>query len=176
MTSLADIGPLTRTVPFRGHEIEVRGISAFEIFGLLEDYPELKRLMTGQPIEGDIVSMFITGFPSTIASIICAACDKADDTASRAVALRMTAGEQAMFLKSIAELTFPQGVKSFLEDLKAVGKQLSGGRGWGQVMKSPAPSSSASPTATPQNTPGDTLPASSKDGPTSSDASKPDAT
>lgn len=176
MVALADIGPLTRSVPFRGQFVDVRGVSALEIFGLLEDYPELKRLMTGKPIEGDIVSMFVTGFPGTVASIICAGCDKPDDAATKKVALTMTAGEQALFLKSIIELTFPQGLNAFLEDLNGVAKQVTGGRGWGQVTRSPAPSSSVSQTDTSSNTSGNTPPDNSKPGPNSSDESKPEET
>lgn len=174
MTSLADIGPLTKKVEIRpGTSLEVRGVNVHDIFGLLEQFPELKSVIAQRAMTGDIVMGIIEGIPSAIGTIIASACGEAGNPKAIAGAQRLAVGEQAALLEAIAELTFPKGVQSFVASLERLLSQASGDRGWAAGTNSRAQSSAASVTDTHTNKSGDTPPASLPDGARSSTESEP---
>lgn len=176
MVSLIDIGPAKKKVTLReGVDIDVQGVSAMAVFTLLQDYPDLRKVLTGQKLNQDQLLGLIAGIPHAAASVIAYATGNGGNDAEIAAAMGLPVGEQALLLKGIAEVTFPQGVSSFLEGLGVLTEQA-GVRGWGQDTKSPAQSSDASAPATPQPTLGDTPPANSPAGQTSSSENKPAAT
>lgn len=150
MVSLVDIGPLTETVPFRGHSIEVTGISAETVFAMLRDIPELRLLFAGKAVNGDLVQVLIAQAPRAVAAMIAAAMGKLDDEAEIEAAMKMSAGETALFLQPIVKMTFPQGVKVFIDGLTAIVDEAAG-PGWVRDMKSPAQSKSASKTDIPSS-------------------------
>lgn len=172
MVSLVDIGPLKKKVPIRGHDIEVNGINAHDIFALLQDYPELRYVLAGKKTEGDLVIALIEGIPGSLGSIIASATGHSGEPTHIAAAQRLTIGEQALILEAAAELTFPQGVSSFVESLVKLTNQA-GARGWGAATRSPAQSSAASAPVIPSNESGSTPQDSSQDGPTSSTETEP---
>jgi len=172
MTSLVDLGPLEKDVPIRGQSIKVRGINAHDIFSLLQDYPELRLVLAGKRTEGDLALSLIQGIPGSIGSIIAAATGHSGEAQHIAAAQRLSIGEQTEILIAAIELTFPQGVSSFLDSLVKLADQA-GVRGWGAAMKSPERSSSALPTDTPQVTLGATRQDSSELGEKSSTETEP---
>lgn len=155
MTSLVDLGPLEKNVTIRGKSIAVRGVNAHDIFGLLQDYPELRLVIAGKRTEGDLALSLIQGIPGSIGSIIAAATGHGGEPEHIAAAQRLTIGEQTELLVAAIELTFPQGVSSFLDSLVKLADQA-GVRGWAAGTKLPEASSSALPTDTPQTSPGST--------------------
>jgi hypothetical protein len=164
MVSLVDIGPQTKEVELRpGVSVTVRGVTAMGVFSLLQEFPELKLVLTGKVLEGDIVTSLFNAVPQAIASIIAMGCGKDGDPEYIAAAHQLRVGEQALLMQAIAEITFPQGVRSFIDGLVGLADQA-GARGWGQVTKSPEPSNGASQTGTPPATPGNTPPDSSEPG------------
>lgn len=156
MVSLVDIGPLTEKVSYRGKDIEVHGLTAQTIFLLLQDIPELRKLMAERALDGNDIESLVLQFPQVVATCIISAIggDVKNEAEINAV-LRMTAGEQLMFLSAVFKLTFPQGVQNFVESLLALVPNQ-GVRGWDQAMKSQNPSSDASKTATDSTTAGNT--------------------
>lgn len=168
MVSLADIGPLSKKVTIRNSEVTVRGVNVHEIFGLLEDFPGLKSVIAQRAVNGDLALSIIQGIPAAIGSIIACACGEGDNPKAAVGAQQLAVGEQAELLEAIAEMTFPKGVKSFVDSLVRLIDQASGGRGWAAGTNSPEPSKSASAKATASTESGATPPASLPDGSKSS--------
>lgn len=145
MTSLLDIGDLRSKVDIRGKEIEVQGISAETFFHLLDDIPELRRMLSGGVAGGPEVKPqdLLTKVPGAVSSIIVASTDPgyyklkvADRQKLLDVAARLNMGEQAELIRKIWDLTFPKGVQSFLDALAEVMKAAEGS-GW--VPGTPSP-------------------------------------
>lgn len=154
MTSLLDIGPLTAKVTVRGKEFEVRGISAKMFFHLLDDFPELRKVMSGAKVEVKAEDM-MKQVPGAVSSVIAAACGMPNDKEAIAKADDLTIGEQADFMTKIWELTFPSGVTSFIVALEEMSRAT--GAGWGQDTPSPGALNNSSPAATPKKASGVTL-------------------
>lgn len=167
MVSLVDLGPLKKTVPIRGLDIEVKGITAHDIFALLQDYPELRYVLAGKKTEGDVVVSLINGIPGSLGSIIAAATGHAGEPEHIGAAQTLTVGEQTLILEAAIELTFPQGVSSFAASLAKLASQA-GARGWGAATSSPAQSNDASAQVTQSSEPGSTHQDSSQVGEKSS--------
>lgn len=174
MVSLLDIAPLTEQVPYRGQKILVRGVTALEVVKLLQDFPQLRRVIADKGLNDTDLQSLIAGVPRLYGQIVACACDQADDEAVVAAAMGMMPGEVVAFLQTISRLTFPQGLKSFLDGLSGLTGSDQGATGWGQATRSPAPSKPASVPATAQKTAGDTPQGSSPDGSNSSSENEPD--
>lgn len=160
MTSLLDIGDLRDTVEVRGKDIEVKGISAKDILVLLNDFPEMRKLMSGQSL-AVTPDLLMARVPGALSSIIVLACGfNIDDDNAHKVADRLGVGEQAEIIYKVWKLTFPQGVQSFSELIQDIKKLGGGASGWAADTKSPAQSSSASETDTEKSAPGATPPGS----------------
>jgi len=142
MVSLVDIGTLKDVVPLRGKDVEITGVSAKTIVQLLSNSDELRRVLAEKSLEVDMLRNLVEQAPLAVAQFIAAGTGKPDDAATIDFAYReLVAGETYDLLKGIAKLTFPRGVKSFIEELTALAQE---GRGWGAVTKSPVPSNAAS--------------------------------
>ena len=176
MVSLADIGPLSKKVTIRNSDVMLRGVNVHEIFGLLEQFPGLKSVIAQRAVSGDLALSIIQGIPAAIGAIIACAADEGDNPKAVIGAQKLSVGEQTECLEAIAEMTFPKGVKSFVDSLVKLIDQASGGRGWAAGTNSPAPSKSASAQDTESTASGDTPQGNLPDGPNSSNENKPDAT
>lgn len=175
MVSLVDLGPASKVITLRGQDVTIRGVTAHDIFGLLNDYPELRYVLAGKKTEADVVAALIEGIPGSIGRIIAAACGEGDNPAAIGAAQALAIGEKMMVLEAAIELTFPQGVSSFVASLAKLASQA-GAPGWGAATKSPEPSNDASAQVTQSSEHGDTHQDSSMPGETSSDENKPLAT
>lgn len=173
MVSLADIGPLSKKVTIRNKDLEVRGVNVHDIFSLLEQFPDLKSVISNRAVSGDVALSIIQGIPAAVGAIIACACGEADNKAAIGAAQSLSVGEQLEMLEAIAEMTFPKGVKSFVDGLAKLISQAGGDRGWAAAMNSREPAKSASATATAPSTSGDTLPDSLPDGAKSSTENEP---
>lgn len=154
MVSLLDIGDLRATVKIRGKELEVCGISGDVFLELLAEFPEMRKLMAGATHKFEPNDL-MRQVPAAVASIIAAATGTAGDAKAIAVARKLSLGEQAELLHKIWELTFPQGITSFIAALEAL-KGQADVPGLGPAMVSPGQSSSSSQPDTPQKQSGDT--------------------
>lgn len=140
MVSLVDIGPSKGVVEVRGQSVDINGLTASHIVAILMQFPEVRKILAEK--EADL-GMLISQFPLAVGMIIAAGTGKAGDKATVDVAMELGVGEQYVILEKIVELTFPKGVKSFLDGVNAA-MASAGVRGWDQATKSPAPSSLAS--------------------------------
>jgi hypothetical protein len=154
MVSLLDIADLTKSVPVRGKEVTVFGISAQDVVYLLGKFPELRSLMAGNRAELTPEAMLKLA-PAAVAAVVAAGTGSAGDEKAEAVAARLAIGEQVEIIAAIFELTFPQGIGPFVAKLEAFGLLKGDGTsGWGPDTKSPAPSKDSSPPDTAPPTPG----------------------
>jgi hypothetical protein len=149
MVSLVDIGPLTENVPYRGTNVPVTGLTALGLFELLKDIPELRKLMAERQLTETDISSLVMQFPQAVATIIVSGMgNDPSNNAEVGAAMKMSAGEQALFIAAILKLTFPQGVTNFVESLVALLPKNLGAPGWDQATKSQEPSKNASITDT----------------------------
>jgi hypothetical protein len=140
MVSLVDIGPSVGAVTLRGQEVEVNGLTAVHIVGIMMAFPEVRKVLAEK--EADI-ALLVSQFPLAAGMLIASGTGKDGDQPTIDTAMRLGVGEQYEILAKIVELTFPKGVKSFLDGVNAA-MDSAGVRGWDQATKSPAPSSPVS--------------------------------
>jgi len=114
MVSLLDIGNISREVMVRGSALEITGISAKGVLILLERFPEIRMIMSNRADEvtGESISKML---PQALCAIIAAGCGAPGDKAQEEVAGRLTIGEQLEIVDEIFRLTFPQGVRPFVD-------------------------------------------------------------
>ena len=140
MVSLTDIGPSKGQVEVRGQMVDVNGLTAEHIVGIITAFPEVRKILAEK--EADLQTL-VAQFPTAIAMMIAAGTGKADDKEVIAVAEQLGVGEQYELMAKIFELTFPKGIKSFLDGVRAA-LASAGVHGWDQATKLPAQSSPAS--------------------------------
>ena len=96
--------------------------------------------------------------------------EQGDGDTIQYVLFELMPGEWLELMEPIVELTFPKGVKSFVDGLTRLVRHVApDAAGWAAATKSPAPLTPASERDIPRKQPGDIPPDSSKDGPRSSD-------
>jgi hypothetical protein len=140
MVSLVDIGPSKGSVEVRGQEIDLNGLTAVHIVGIMTAFPEVRKLLAEKEVD---LGVLISQFPIAVAMIIAAGTGKDGDQDTIDVAMALSVGEQYEILSKLMGLTFPKGVKSFLDGVNAA-LRSAGVRGWDQAMKSPVQFSPAS--------------------------------
>jgi hypothetical protein len=162
MVSLIDIGPATGSVSIRGKDVDVFGLSAEAIARILLAFPEIRVMLTQELADTKTAMMsLIQKFPEAAGLILAAATgaditgDKAALDAHLASVNNLVIGEQFDVLSKMLELTFPRGVRNFLDGAQGLFAQASGGRGWAPGTTSLAQSSGASPQAAANETAGD---------------------
>jgi hypothetical protein len=128
MASLLDIGPLTASVTVRGKDISLSGIGADTLVQLLNDYPDLRKYMSG--LSGDVNATAMLQRAPDIADVILLAGAGLRNNDEKAVAIvkSLTIGEKVVMLEPIMAMTFPKGFPAFVEALSRIaGEQVDGG-------------------------------------------------
>lgn len=152
MVSLVDIakkGSSQATVPIRGEDMQVNGLTAEQIADIFMEFPEIRRMVTGNVPDPAALQSLLSRFPEAAGLILAAGTgvnleNKEEREAAVAAARSLSLGEQFDLFDKILECTFPRGVQNFLDGVqKHIG---GGGRGWAPGTTSPAPSNAASPT------------------------------
>lgn len=163
MVSLVDIGPSQASVELRGKTVELNGLTASHLVAIMISFPEVRKVLAEK--EADL-GMLITQFPIAVAMIIASGTGKDGDQDTIDFAETLSVGEQYEIVSKLMELTFPKGVKSFLDGVNAA-LRSAGVRGWDQAMKSPALSSQTLKPDEAKETAGTQHPDSSAPGPNS---------
>jgi len=147
MVSLLDIAEINLTAPIRGKEVEVRGILAEHLALLLHRFPELKKIWVGKG-DKDVLTTLVNQAPMLVAEIIAIGCgaepSEKDYQKHVNVAAKLTVGEQFTVLQKIGEVTFPLGIRAFVEEVGRIIGLPPDVLGWDQVMKSQLTSRDAS--------------------------------
>jgi hypothetical protein len=116
MTDLLDIAPSTAAalVTIGDKRVKVRGIGVDAIASIVSRYPGL-RVVLGGGDGTDRVAQLITGCGAAAGAIIAAGCGHPGDPVYEQHAGRLLPEYQLAFLKEIVGLTFPNGIRSFLD-------------------------------------------------------------
>lgn len=160
MVSLVDIGPSVGSVELRGSTVEVNGLTAEHIVGVLISFPEVRKILASK--EADL-GILIAQAPLAISRMIAAGTGKPDDEPTIEFARTLGAGEQFEVMSKVFELTFPKGLQSFLDGVGAALKSV-GAPGWDLATKLPAQSLPASKEDAPSETAGTAPPDNSAPG------------
>jgi hypothetical protein len=152
MADLLDIAPSTsvEVVKIDGKRIVVHGLHGDAIASIVSRFPELGMLLGGG---ANIGPRLIERFGNAIGPIIAAGCGHLGDEKYEQHAAKLLVEDQLKLLKAIIELTFPNGITSFVETVAA----LMPGAGEGakivkvRLRKSPSPSPLSSDTASHPN-------------------------
>lgn len=140
MVSLTDIGPSKGKVEVRGQFVDVNGLTVEHIIGIITAFPEVRKILAER--EADLQTL-VAQAPLAVAMMIAAGTGHPEDKEHIEIASGLGVGEQYELMAKIFELTFPKGMQSFLDGVRAA-MDSAGARGWDQATKSPAQSSSAS--------------------------------
>jgi hypothetical protein len=137
MTTLGELYPTTKTVPFGTTSIEVTGISIRKLAALLDEYPEIASLLAG---EGVAYATLHARAPDAALAVFALVVD--DETTIRAFD-NLPFGQQVDIIGAIYDLTLGgQRARPFLE---AVIQQLRGDEEKkDEASPSASPSSSSS--------------------------------
>jgi hypothetical protein len=125
MVSITDAGPLIRNVNVGGKDIVVSGISFSDLVPMLDRFPELRRMLT--PARGEISTddFSFEGIlklgPRIIGAAITAGIGESGNAEVEKWAMKLAIGYQVEIMRAVIDLTFPKGVRSLVEDLRAMG-------------------------------------------------------
>lgn len=119
MVGLLDIAAITRKVDVRGKEVVVKGISARAVAKLLDQFPDLRKIVAGMSDETTTANLSKLA-PEIIIAIIAAGCGLELDEKTEAAMDNLTLGEQMDLLVPIVELTFPRGFGPFIASLNSL--------------------------------------------------------
>lgn len=110
MPDLLSIAPLTETVEVRGAEVQVCGVAAKSIVGLLTRFPELRKMWgTGKWDIDHLLSMS----DEILAALIAAGVTNIDEANAAHLAL----DEKAELMSAIIRVTMPRGPVPFMATL-----------------------------------------------------------
>jgi hypothetical protein len=127
MADLLDIAPSTTigTVDIDGVPITVRAISLDGIASIFARFPELRSLLGGG-FGDDLIPRLILSCGASVGPIIAAGCGHLADQAYERIGASMLPGQQVKILKTIFKLSFPNGIRSFVEELTGLMGSLTG--------------------------------------------------
>lgn len=129
MATLLDIATVSEFVKVPGpkgsqQEIEVFGVSAEGIASLLQRFPEMRMLMTGQELEaGALMKMA----PDAIAAIIACSTGTAGNKKAEKIAAALPVEYQVDILESTIRLTMPHGIGPFARRLSTLAQLIGAG-------------------------------------------------
>lgn len=142
---LLDIGPLTEEVPLgKGKTLSVGGLSADDIFYLIDNFVEVKALVE-RKLKTLSGKQLMQSAPKTIATIIACGTGERDDKKAVTAATKLPAAVQLKAINAILALTFPEGVGPFVEELWALQRAF----GTPPSTRAPEDETSASEKASP---------------------------
>jgi hypothetical protein len=141
MTSLLDIGELTVKVPIRGVQLSVTGIGADGILHLLDKFPAIRSIFTGDT-DGITAESLMAMVPEAIGAIIAAGTGLPGNTEAEQKARDLGIDEQVQLIDAIRATTFPRGIGPFVAMLNRLSAEADAS-GWAAATRSPEPSKPA---------------------------------
>lgn len=136
MSTLRDLAPLARTVRLRGVDVEVTGIAAQDIPYLLDRFAVLGKLASEGRFTLDELA---AAAPDALAALFACGIGARGDPEVEARARALKLGEQAALFAAIVEVSLPDGVGPFVENLRKLGLTLK------TILPAEAPSPDSTP-------------------------------
>jgi hypothetical protein len=142
MVGLLDIADASAEIEVRGQKVSVTGITARGIAILLEQFPELRKIISGR--SDDLTAgKLIEQAPDAVAAAIAAGTGLPGDKVAEEKAANLSLGDQLNLLDAIIRLTFPIGFGPFVERLTSLAGSINllpdagGGPSKARATKSP---------------------------------------
>lgn len=123
MPGLLDVVALKRSVNVNGTAVAVPGISAYGIAVLLDRFPDLRRVLTGQKVDMN-AAWLMENVPDAVAAVIAAGTGYPGEAEAEAIAASLSLEPQTELIEAIMEVTLPKGVGPFVERLKAMAEKV----------------------------------------------------
>lgn len=123
MPGLKDISASFKTITVGEVALPVKGVSAIGIAYLLERFPVVAQLVTGNAAEINAATLFKL-VPDAVAVIIACGCGNVNDPEAEAAAAALPIESQFDLLEAIIKLTMPGGVGPFVERLTKLVDQV----------------------------------------------------
>jgi len=120
MASLTDVANAPKTVPVNGLDVRVYGISFQGVALLMQRFPDIAKLLSGVKIEMTAQDLMKIA-PQAMGAVIAAGCGEADDPDAEETASKLGVGPQLDLVDMIIRLTFPTGVRPFVQKLQDLG-------------------------------------------------------
>lgn len=119
MADLLDIAAATavRAVWINGKRITVRGLNSNDIAFIVSRFPDIKNLLSGGEFNQAAIAPLIIQLGAAVGPIIAAGCGRLGDDQHEHVAATLAVPDQAMLFEPIWMLTFPNGIRSFVEKM-----------------------------------------------------------
>lgn len=124
MVGLLDLAPSTRTVRAGGSDVAVYGVSALGIAALLSQFPALLKMFAGGTLEANPKAIFENA-PDAVSALIAAGCGYPGNKDAIKKAESLPVGEQVALVNAILDLTMPQGIGPFVEEVTKLMGRLS---------------------------------------------------
>jgi hypothetical protein len=136
MADLLDIAPSAAVdvVKIGDQRITVYLLSADALAYITTRFPGVRSLGTAGDNTAFILQLF-TGFAGSIGMIIAAGCGHLGNEEYEKRAAALSFEEQLTLIEAIVDLTFPNGIGSFIERLTAVANRASGGAAKQKIVK-----------------------------------------
>lgn len=150
MVDLLDIVAIKSTVPIRGKDLDITGISFDDFVALLMRFPELQKAFG----EGMTAERIADAAPAALGAVIAAGTGHGGSSAHEQAARKLVIGDQLTIIKAILDVSLPQGLRPFLDSLREFGLDVlppaspAASDGWDSVTTLPKPPSSSSKPAT----------------------------
>lgn len=135
---LLDLAPASETVPIRGKNLAVSGVSAKGIISLLRRFPAMADIFTAESGASDVEKLsglVVAIGGDLVGAVIAAGLGHPGDEKREQVAAGLGAGEQFDLVEAIVRVTFPNGIAPLVEKVRA----LRGGRVENPVLKTMRP-------------------------------------
>lgn len=146
--SILDIRRKTETVNVDDENtVEVNGLSFDTIGQLLERFPILFEALSGRLGSG--FPDLIKKAPDAVAAVIAAGTGELNNKKAEKIAKDLPIGVQLELCQAIGRVTFPKGVRPFLEAVNATFGATTVPASVAPDMRSPKPSSNSKDTSTP---------------------------
>jgi hypothetical protein len=141
MTGLLDIGDLTVKIPVRGVDVEVTGIGADGILYLLDKFPAIRSIFTGDT-DGVTAEALMAMVPEAVGAIIAAGTGLPGNAEAEKRARALGLDEQVQLIDAIRAITFPRGIGPFVAMLNRLSAEADAS-GWAAGTRSLEPSKPA---------------------------------
>lgn len=119
MVSLLDIAPSYRQIKIQGNDISVPGISLEALVALAKRYPQLVELVQAGNLSIEKEKLFDLGL-DVVSSFLAAGLGYFNNPDAEARCRAFRPGESLELATAIIEESFPQGPKSFFEQVTSV--------------------------------------------------------
>lgn len=133
MGQLKDLARVRRSVTVQGKSLMVTGLSAEAITDMLVRFPDLRRLFSGVSVEGDAL---MTVLGKAVGPVIAAGLGSFGDAEEEAAAMALPLADQVRLARATLEITFPEGIGPFVEEMAGLMAAAGGGGASGSALGS----------------------------------------